>query len=429
MVGTGTITSGGNLFGIRQLTINCPSGTTTLADDLITGNGTGPSGVATTLTAGTLNLNNFNLTTWLFSSNNSNTRSIAFGTGNISIIYDSATLSTVLDMATATGFTCTATTGGFIRPTNSFNQTYSFGSTAGGSATNAPSLTFSSGAAGVITLTSSSWFNKLDFGTTTSTPATATLNLNSLTLSSGGTYTDLTINMVATGTIIANGKSITSLTINHSGITQLGSALTTTASVTLTAGTLALATFTLTGVNFISGTAATRSISGAGTGIISLSGNWTITDGTGWTRFSAGNGYKINMTSASSKTFAGAGGSYGTLVQAGAGAMTISGSNVFADIQATTRPSTITFTAGTTQTLEAFTLAGTAGNLVTIGSTVPDSAFTLSNAISTSTANYLSIRDCYVTGGAPWYNNNGTNTRLTNNSNWNTAAAAMSLFF
>jgi hypothetical protein len=417
---TGTIT--GNSRTIVSMTIN-HTGTTTIAGTLLTCTG------SITLTAGILTLAaNLNLTTTngQFSSSNANTRSINFGTYNIEL-QNSSAATVVLNMSNATNFTVSGT-GGFTSSNLNNSRTLTFGNTAGASAANSPNLTFATGAASA-TLTTGSYFNKLDFGTTTFTLAATSLNLNSLTLSATGTYTSLTATMVGTGAIIANGKSITSLTINHSGITQLGSALTTTASVTLTAGTLALAGFTLTSVNFISGTAATRSISGAGTGIISLSGNWTVTDGTGWTRFSTGNGYKINMTSASSKTFTGANGSYGTLVQAGAGAMTISGSNVFADIQATTRPSTITFTAGTTQTLEAFTLAGTAGNLVTIGSTVPDSAFTLSNAISTSTANYLSIRDCYVTGGAPWYNNNGTNTRLTNNSNWNTAAAAMSLFF
>jgi hypothetical protein len=125
------------------------------------------------------------------------------------------------------------------------------------------------------------------------------------------------------------------------------------------------------------------------------------------------------MTKATSKTFAGAGGSYGTLVQAGAGALTISGSNTLVDIQATTRPSTVTFTAGTTQTVSNFTLAGTAGNLVTINSTSPGTQYTLSKSSGIVNASYLSIQDSNVTGGATWYNNNGTNTVLTNNTGWN----------
>jgi len=289
-------------------------------------------------------------------------------------------------------------------------------------------LTFSSGAL-AATLTTGSYFNTLDFGSTTFTvPATA-LNLNSLILSTGaGVYTNLTPTMVGTGSINTNGKNLTTLTINHIGTTTLLAAVTTTTSTTLTSGTLALATFTLTPTQFISGTAATRAISGAG--IISLANDWTVSDGTGFT----GSDYTINMTKATAKTFAGAGGSYGTLVQAGAGVLTISGSNTLANIQATTRPSTITFTAGTTQTFTAFTLAGTAGNLVTINSTTPGSQFTLSKTSGTVTASYLSIRDSNATGGATWNAYNGTNTNVSNNTGWLFAAASgsgnfMAFFF
>jgi hypothetical protein len=60
----------------------------------------------TTLTAGTLDLNNQILTTGLFSSTNSNTRTLAFGTGKIVL---TATTGTVLSMSTATNFTYTGT--------------------------------------------------------------------------------------------------------------------------------------------------------------------------------------------------------------------------------------------------------------------------------------------------------------------------------
>jgi fibronectin-binding autotransporter adhesin len=265
------------------------------------------------------------------------------------------------------------------------------------------------------TFTTGSWFNTLDFGSTVFTLAATALNLNGLTLSTGaGVYTNLTPTMVGTGSINTNGKTLTTLTVNNTGTTTLASAVTTSTSTTLTSGTLALAGFTLTPTQFISGTAATRAISGAGTGVISLSNDWTVSDGTGFT----GSDYTINMTKATAKTFAGAGGSYGTLVQAGAGALTISGSNTLADVQATTRPSTISFTAGTTQTVSLFTLAGTSGNLVTINSVTSGSQFTLSKASGTVTASYLSIKDSNATGGAVWNAYNGTNTNVSNNTGW-----------
>jgi hypothetical protein len=413
IVGTGTITMNGSTTGLRLLTINAPGNTVTLGDNCVTGNGTGPSGVATTLTAGTLNLNNFNLTTYIFSSNNTNTRSINFGSGNITLIYNSASNITILDMANATNFTCSGS-GAFYKASLDFAATYTFGTT-GGSYSNSPNLTFGSGAAGSVTLTTGSYFNKINFGTTTTTPAASTLNLNAFTLSSGGTYTNLTINMVGTGVITTNGKSLPTLTINNgTGTTTLGGAVTTTTSTTLTSGTLALAGFTLTPTQFISGTAATRAISGAGNGLISLSNDWTVSNGTGFT----GSDYTINMTKATAKTFAGAGGSYGTLVQAGAGTLTISGSNSFADLQTSTRPSTVSFTAGTTQTVTNFSISGSAGSIVTINSTSPGTQFTLSKATGTVIPSYLSITDSNAIGGARWDASNGTNVSGGNNTGW-----------
>jgi len=69
-----------------------------------------------TLTAGTLTLNTFTLSTGLFNSNNSNTRVLAFGTGNITL---TGVSTTIFDTTTVTNMTitgtpvvnCTATTG------------------------------------------------------------------------------------------------------------------------------------------------------------------------------------------------------------------------------------------------------------------------------------------------------------------------------
>ena len=66
---------------------------------------TSATGVCT-LTAGALNLNNFTLTVATFQSNNSNVRSIAFGTGSIALI--SATIgASALGMNNVTNFTYT----------------------------------------------------------------------------------------------------------------------------------------------------------------------------------------------------------------------------------------------------------------------------------------------------------------------------------
>ena len=134
------------------------------------------------------------------------------------------------------------------------------------------------------------------------------------------------------------------------------------------------------------------------------------------------------MQKTTAKTFPGGGGQYGILRQAGAGALTITGSNNFLDIQATSIPSTIIFTAGTTQTLSDFTLSGTDGsNLVTMQSTVSGTQYYLSKATGTVTVNYLSIQDSNVTGGATWTTT--TSTFVSNNNGWNLGGTPTYHFF
>ena len=319
--GTGTFTPNGK--PIVEMTVNCPGGTTTLAGAVTFTTAT----VATTLNNGTLDLAGYTLTTGTFSSSLSNTRSIAFGTGNI-VLATTTGSSTNLDMANATGFSVTGT-GGFTAAADVI-RIFVFGTT-GGSSSSAPNLTLTGSGTAIARLTTSSWFNKLDFGTTAFTIAATSLNLNGLTLSSSGTFTNLTVTMVGTGTITGNSKTIPAITIDHTGTTTLASALTvsgTTTFGTSSTPTLALGSQTLTTGSFSSSGSGARTISGSGT--ISVGGDWTVTTGSGF----AGTGYTIRMTKATTKTFAGGGGTYGTLIQNGAGALTISGSNSFADIQA-----------------------------------------------------------------------------------------------
>jgi len=79
---------------------------------------------------------------------------------------------------------------------------------------------------------------------------------------------------------------------------------------------------------------------------------------------------------------------------------------------------TITFEAGSTTTVTAFTMSGAAGELTTINSSVPGTQFTLSKASGTVTASYLRIQDSNATGGATWNADNGTDTDLGNNNGW-----------
>jgi len=85
----------------RAITINGTANTVQLQDNLTTG-----STRTVTLTNGTLDLNSKTLSTGIFSSNNSNTRSVLFGTGNITLTGSGAVVFTV---ATATNLTFTGT--------------------------------------------------------------------------------------------------------------------------------------------------------------------------------------------------------------------------------------------------------------------------------------------------------------------------------
>ena len=364
-----------------------------------------------THTAGSLILADaVTLYTGAFSSNNANTRSIAFGSasaGNINLTHTTAA-TTVLNMGTVTGFTQTGP-GGFTVDDMNNTRTFGFGSTTGGSISNAPNLAFASGSS-VATITTGSWFKTLDFGGTDFNPGTTTLNLNSLTLSGYGTYTSLTAWLNATGTVTTNERTFFALQISHTGTTTLVGTLTLSNVLALTNGTLACSVYNMESLTFASTGVATRSITGSGT--------YTVT-GSGATAFSNASatgitmsGFTISMTNASAKTFAGGGGTYPTLDQGGAGTLTITGNNSFANLTSTT-PSTITFSISTTQTFTAFNVSpGT-----TINSSVASFQATLSKSSGTVSVDYLSIRDTNATGGADWYAG-ANSTNVSNNTGW-----------
>ena len=154
------------------------------------------------------------------------------------------------------------------------------------------------------------------------------------------------------------------------------------------------------------------------------SSTWTVT-GTSWNgnvaslTVTPGTGV-INMTSASAKTFQGGGKTWPTLNQGGAGALIIQQSSTFANITNTVQPATITLTAGTTQTVGAFNVAGTTGNLITLNSSSAGTQATLSDSSGVNSVSFVSIQDINATGGAIWDapTTNG-NVDTGNNTGWN----------
>lgn len=418
--GTGTFTSAGKTIGGSStggLVVSGAGITVTLGSDLTLGSTVGSTFINLTLTQGTLALNGFTVICSRFSSSNSNTRAIAFGSTNIQV----RGTGVLVSMANATGFTCTGT-GGFARVVSlSGTSEFSFGSTSGGSASNAPNLTATS-TGNTLTLTNGSYFKNVSFTGSTST-VTGTYNAcGDLTLGSGGTYTSVVPTFLASGTITSAGRELGSTTVNGSGITvTLADAMTLSSAdaLTLTQGTFTTANFNVTAGSFSSSNSNTRTLN-MGSGTWTLTANsptvWNTGTTTGLTF--APSTSTISMTSASAKTFAGGGLTYYNLNQGGAGALTIVGSNTFNNITNSVQPATVTFSSGTTQTVANFGLSGTAGNLITINSTASGTQFTLSKASGTVTAQYLAIQDSNATGGATWDALSPTNTNLGNNTGW-----------
>jgi hypothetical protein len=183
----------------------------------------------------------------------------------------------------------------------------------------------------------------------------------------------------------------------------------------------------------------------AGSGVKTLnmgSGTWTVTgDNTTLTtvwnaQFGAANltvipgTATINMTSANTKTFAGAAKTWPTLNQGGAGALTITGANTFANITNTVQPATITFPASTTTTVGNFSVSGTPAGQITINSSSAGTRATLSGLDSRVVASCVSVQDIAATGVTEWNADTSQGAvDLGNNTGWNFIALGLKRVF
>ena len=413
-VGTGTLTSNGKV--IDTLTVNGTGITTTLQDALtclVTG--------TSTLTQGTLNLNDFTFTTGIFSSSNTNTRSIAFGTTGSIVLTTTTAGSTVLSMADATNFTFTGTSN--ISTAMSVTRTFAFGTTGTILFASRLNLNLTSGAS-TPTFTINSSFRQINFTGSTCNPGNQTIRCHGFTLASGGTYTSTDFTMVGTGTLTSNGKVIDILNINATGITTTLADAGQSATLGLTSGTLDLAGFTFTATSTAATASGAKNLTFNGGTLVCSAASataWNNAAPTGFTTTAGTGTGTISMTAATAKTFVGGGSTYNcTLNQGGAGTLTITGANTFNDIANTNATaSQITFPASTTTTVNAFTLSGSSGNLVSIRSSTPGTQFTLSDASGTVSVSFLDIQDSNATGGATWLasTSNG-NVDSGNNLGW-----------
>jgi hypothetical protein len=264
----------------------------------------------------------------------------------------------------------------------------------------------------------------LNYGITNTSSFVGNLSLSSSVTLTGSTGAIIIFYGPAAQTISASGATISNICFSIYNSLKLLSALTTTTSYWNSfahyVGTLDLNGYTLTTPFFYS--------SGTGTRAIALnSGSMTVTgldystyyafDCSTTTNLTVTGTATISMTNGSTKTFQGGSKSWGNLVQGGAGTMIVTGSNIFTNISNSVQPTTISFTADTTQTVTSFGVKGTAGNLMTLNSTTPGTRFTISQASGKNILSYLSIQDSNVTGGAKFFAGT-TSTNVSNNLGW-----------
>jgi len=401
--GTISINSLGKTFDF-PITFDGIGGTFQLVDNLTVG-GLGTNRTVT-LTNGTLDLNNKVLSCSIFNTNNSNTRTIAFGTGSITLTGNAATIWTSV---TVTGLT--------LSGTPVVNCTYS-GATGtrtispGAGHTEANSISFNiTAGSDIIGHSNGATFKDLNFtgfsGTLTDGGATKTIYGDftlSSTMTNTGSSSGLTFAATSgtktftTGGIVFNNP----ITISGVGGTfQLVGNLTmstVTYVFTLTNGTFNANGYNVTIGLFSSSNSNTRALQMGG-GIWTILGSgasaWNIATATGITL--TNNNSLIDMTSTTAKTFAGGGLSYGTLRNSGASALTISGANTFANLRGTAN---ITLTSSTTTTVSnTLAMDGGYGALVYLTSSAAANA-TISKASGKVYTTFCNISKITASGGA-----------------------------
>jgi hypothetical protein len=373
---TQTITSAGVSF-TQPITVNSPTGTVAIADALTT------SGTFT-LTAGALDITNQTLTCFVFNSSNSNTRSLAFGaTGKVVVTGNNAS---VVEMSVRTNFSYTGTSRIELSYAGASGLRQIRPGAAGAVEANSLNYYITAGADS-INLSPSTGFNEylsVDFtgfaGTMAVGPSGSRL-YGDLLLSSAMTVSTATAVLAfakssGSQSITTNGKTLDfPISKSDAGTLTLADNLTmgSTRTFTLTQGTLDLNGRTLAAQDFSTSNSNTRAIAFGSGGRINLSGSDTVFNAaTGTNLTTTGTGV-IDLTSASAKTFAGGGRTYSALNQGGAGTLSITGANTFANVTNTVQPTTITFPSGVTTSVQDFSVGGTLGNLLTLNASTPGS--------------------------------------------------------
>jgi hypothetical protein len=206
---------------------------------------------------------------------------------------------------------------------------------------------------------------------------------------------------------------------------SLGDPFTSTTQIAFFHGGFKTNDHAVTAGSLIIGSAVATAVFDPGVSVFTLTGTGGVTFQSLWSCSTCPTAtFKLNNASATNKTFAGGGGSFGTLwfTGAGTGAFIITGSNAFGTLRADTPPHTIRFTPGTTQTIDNWDISGTAGNLMTLESTAAGNTWVVSKATGSVSADYLSLQDSVAAGGICWAAG-ANSTNVSGNSGWTFAAS------
>lgn len=455
--GNFTYTAGTLAAGTNTLSFSATSGIQTISsagtlDFPITFNGTATYslssnvsiGTATSrlinLTTGTLELNSYALT--LFGQLNptgTGTRRIQMSGSGGKIVLSLDTGVTVYNNGTLTNFTTDGNV--LIQLTGGGAVTKTIQAGAG---TEAQAISFRlSTTAGTVTFTTGNTIKNLTIDNNSFTISNVALTIYGNLLISGATPT-FTAGINAwtfastsgTDTITTNGEVIDwPIIFNGVGGTwQLLDAFTmgSTRTLTFNAGTIDLNLKTLTTSIFSIASGGAKDITVNG-GQIYITGSGTAWNNADSANFTTTTGISYGLlwfTSSSAKTFAGGGDTYQfDIINAGSGALSITGGNTFRDIYTTVLPATITLQAGVQNTTILFSLTGTsAANKVTLNSDTPGTQAQLYRPpfMGDVTTSYMDIKDINAQG-VVW--NALYSTNSGNNSGWVFASLSTGNFF
>lgn len=270
----------------------------------------------------------------------------------------------------------------------------------------------------------------IDFTGFTGTLQQGALNVfprGSFTLSSGMTFSttaqSLSFQGRGTHTITSAGKTFPITTFNNpSGSYTLQDALNLSSNA-LTAnapGTFATNGFNVTAGSFSGSVSAVLTL---GASVITLTGtSGTIWSATSTIMLDAGTSEIIlNGGGASTKTFSTGSSSLQynkvTFSGSGTGAFITVGSVSTHTLAADTPPHTIQFTAGSTITVNTWSIRGVSGSIFTLESTSAGTAWNLSKTGGKIVTDWISLKDSHAAGGARFYAG-WNSTDVSGNTGW-----------